>query len=104
HCRAYSAQLQPAVAKAVKDCLDRSDARRARDAEGNPTEELSATDMYECGKSALWSICSDGIDGRVNAVKDAQGKGRCDRIVDAVRARGDARPARTILSECLAVL
>lgn len=104
HCRAYSSQLQPAVAKKTKECLDRADARRGRDADGNPTAEFDATAMYECGKSALYSICDDGIDQRVNSVKDAQGKGRCDRITDSLVSRGDRRAKRTILSECMAVL
>jgi len=104
HCRAYSSQLQPAVAKKTKECLDRANDRRGRNADGDPTAEFDATAMYECGKSALYSICSDGIDQRTNSVKDAQGKGRCDRITDALKSRGDTRTSRTILSECMAVL
>ncbi len=104
HCHAYSAQLQPAVAKNVKACLDRADKARPRDAEGNPTVEFDAGAMYDCGKSALWSICKDGVDARVNSNKDATGKGRCDRIVDSLKARGDSRPTNSILTECMAVL
>lgn len=104
HCRAYSSQLQPAVAKEVQSCLAKADKARKHTASGDPAEEFNAGVMYDCGKNALWSICRDGIDGRVNAQKDASGQGRCDRITSAVKKRGDGRPASSILTECMAVL
>ncbi|MBX3220923.1 MAG: hypothetical protein KF795_10410 [Labilithrix sp.] len=104
HCRAYSSQLQPAVAKTVKECLERADAARPRNANGDPTVEFDAGAMYDCGKSALFSICRDGIDQRVNAKKDANNQGRADRIASVLKARGDTRPLRAILSEVMAVL
>jgi hypothetical protein len=104
HCQAYSTQLQPAVAKQVKDCLDRAERARRHDARSHATSELDAGAMYTCGKVALWSICKDGIDDRVNAAKDATGKGRCDRVADALARRGDKRPLSSIQTECAAVL
>lgn len=108
-CRMYSAELQPAVAKSVKDCLAQANDARPRNAAGNATEELDASVMYQCGHDALWSICDDGIDGRVNANKDASGRGRCDRIADALKMSSPNRPASnasraSLVGECNRVL
>ena len=95
-CRAYSQQLQPAVAKKVQACLATADAARPHDAQGNPTAEFDAGKMYDCGKEALWSICSDGIDGRVKA--------RTQRVANMLKANGDGRALATIQNEVGAVL
>ena len=106
HCHAYSTQLQPAVAKKVQACLVKADkARRVKKADGTElVNEFDSMAMYNCGKDTLSSICKDGIDGRTNSNKDANGKGRADRMTDALVKGGDARPRATILSETMAVL
>lgn len=87
HCNMYSTQLQPAVAASAYACLKKADDARPRNAAGQPTQEFDATTMYECGWDAMKSVCNEGIDGRVNAQKDLSGRGRCDRIVDALAAQ-----------------
>ncbi len=106
HCHAYNTQLQPAVAKKVQTCLAKADkARRVTNADGTEfVNEFDAMAMYNCGKDTLLSICRDGIDGRTNSNKDANGKGRGDRMTDALVNGGDTRPRATILSEAMAVL
>ncbi len=109
HCRMYSSSLQPAVAAKVHACLKEADDKRPRRALGGgldpiPTQEFDSMVMYECGKDALWSICNDGIDGRVNAQKDADGRGRCDRIAASLNSQGDGRRTATVVGECNRVL
>lgn len=108
-CRMYSAELQPEVARNVKECLSAANDARPRNGRGVATEELDAMTMYQCGKDALWSVCDAGIDGRVNATKDSSGRGRCDRIADALKMSSPNRPASTktrsaLVNECNRVL
>ncbi len=101
-CKAYSQQLQPAVAKKVQQCLANANTRRAREPRLScedfrmATEEFNATTMYECGKTAIYSVCSDGIDGRVQQ--------RAERIANIMKAKGDRRGIGTIVREAAAVL
>ena len=100
-CRMYSAMLQPEVAKSVHRCLESANQARGRNADGVATEEFDAGKMYDCGKEALWGVCSSGIDGRINAQKDASGLGRCDRIAAKLKTPGTYRPASTSTPEAL---
>ena len=100
-CRMYSAMLQPEVAKSVHQCLTDANALRPRNADNVATEEFDAGTMYECGKKALWGVCSSGIDGRVNAQKDAAGLGRCDRIAAKLKTPVQYRSASSATKEAL---
>jgi hypothetical protein len=105
-CRAYSSQLQPAVAQKVYECLSAENARRPRapqssDERSLATAEFNATKMYECGHDAVWSICSDGVDGRV--------RDRARRMAGAIRANSQSdgegpRSLDAITQEVSAVL
>lgn len=101
-CRAYSSQLQPAVAKKVYSCLKAVNDARPRetptdgDSHTYATVEFDAMKMYQCGHDALWSICSQGVDGRV--------RDRAQRIANMLKSRGDTRVLSVIVDETAAVL
>jgi hypothetical protein len=83
HCRAYSSQLRPAIAKRVESCLLEADAERARNEWGDPIGRFDWTAMYGCGIDTLTSICTD------DDTIDNRSDGRCDRISGALETRGE---------------
>lgn len=81
HCRMYSSQLRPAIAKDVEQCLLTANAERQLDANGDPMGRFSWGAMYECGRDALYSICTD------DATIDNRSDGRCERVAENVGGR-----------------
>jgi uncharacterized protein YaaQ len=99
HCRMYSAQLQPAVAKKVQECLAKANDARPRIQtayEDAATKEFDAMVMYNCGKDALNSVCNEGIDQRV--------KGRCDRIAAAAAGEIPSLQIPTYKNKCMRIM
>ncbi|MEZ4439125.1 MAG: hypothetical protein R3B72_08550 [Polyangiaceae bacterium] len=87
HCRMYSSQLRPAIAKRVESCLLAADAERERNEVGDPIGRFSWEAMYGCGADTLGSICTDEdtIDNRSDS--------RCDRVAGALESRGQGEGA-----------
>jgi len=93
HCRTYSSQLRPAIAKEVETCLLAANAERQLDVNGDPMGSFSWGAMYDCARDTLYAICTD------DDTIDNRSDGRCERIAANVLA-SHAGDRDAVFAEC----